>query len=322
MNCISQAVNSSITWLKPNAKPIVLISIIVVAGNYIIKKLANEKTSPENDLLVRYRDDRGVLQRVQDGSCAIVREVKNRWKRRYNPTRINAPGLFPTLQLSTNTYFVDEQKWKESSKFVGLIHGLKGSPLVWTNYIEDIRKSDKNAICFVPHVFKKGYCKCKEAARPILNVVKKYHDVCPDNEIVLIGHSLGGEMAAYIQRKLNIGNIRVISIAAPHGGSILINWMDTLHVASWFGISADMVKELSYGGNLSTKKLIQWKNQQTKNSADEGVKRVFFATLNDWRVFPIAVSCPKLPNSHYEWVSGESHVTIIDAVREKVLSYV
>jgi hypothetical protein len=51
------------------------------------------------------------------------------------------------------------------------------------------------------------------------------------------------------------------------------------------------------------------------------LKRIFLASIDDWSVFPSKTSFPNLPNSHY-LMSRESHVTIIDAVREEVLFHI
>jgi hypothetical protein len=52
------------------------------------------------------------------------------------------------------------------------------------------------------------------------------------------------------------------------------------------------------------------------------VKRIFIASADDLRIFPSGTSFPNLPSSTYLLVSGESHVTIVEADYEKVIAEV
>lgn len=272
--------------------------------------------------LVSFSDNRSWLSRIKDFSFATVKELKCRLQRQYNPLRVNVHNSFPVLQANSNTYHIDEQQWVKSKKLVVLIHGLNSSPLAWTDYLEEKSKFENNVSYFTPFVYKKGYCKCKEAARPILEVVKRYADQYPSNPIILVGHSNGARIAAYIEQKLDVDNIRLISIAGPHCGSMLINWINALGLTRFLGISAKLVEELTFQGSWAKRKLIKWHDQQQNISTKRNIERVFFASYDDWRIFPNQTSFPKLPNSSYFCVSGESHVTIIEAVKQKVLSYI
>lgn len=293
MNFINQAVNS--------------VSLSVPADSFQF-----------HSALVKLKDNRGWLSCIQDIFSATVKELSSRWQRQYNPLKGNARDLFPTLQSDSNTYAIDEKQWRNSSRLIVLIHGLNSSPLAWTNYLEEISKFEDQASCFVPYVLKKGYCKCKEAARPILDVVQKYADQYPDNPIFLVGHSNGARIAAYIEQKLNADDIRVVSIAGPHCGSKLVSWLSMLRLAGLFGMPDDLVEELAYEGQWAVNKLKKWQEQQGTDIKRK-VERVFFASADDWRIFPANTCFPRLPNSSYYLMSGESHVTIIDAVRPKVL---
>lgn len=276
-------------------------------------------SSLQESLLVTFSDTRGWLRCAKDFTVATLKEVRSRWQRLSNPLRVNAKDLFPSLNTDSKTYNLDEQAWRKnpSTQLIVMIHGLNSSPLAWSNYIDILSKSDSTISCFAPYVYKKGYCRAKEAALPILEICQSYTKQYPNNPIILIGHSNGARIAAYIEQKLDAKNIRLVSIAGPHGGSKLINWIHKLGLTRCFGFSAKMVEELTYQGTFATKKLNKWV-KHSEHSYKQ-VERIFFASADDWRVFPYETCFPKLPNSHYYLVTGESHVTMIDAVRHQVL---
>lgn len=251
----------------------------------------------------------------------IYKECISRLQRTGNPLKNNAQSLFPALQADGSYGKVQPWIKAPSSRLVVLIHGLNSSPLCWSKYIQELSKEEPSTHYFAPYVYKKGYCKLKVAARPIFEVVESYSMKYPDNPIFLIGHSNGARIAQYIEDKLEANKIRLISIAGPHAGSNLINWIERLGLNWLTGISESMASELKYNGEWANKKINQW---QAKSAIKTGriVKRIFFASADDLRIFPYNSCFPKLPNSTYYLISGESHVTIIDAVSEMVLNEV
>jgi hypothetical protein len=52
------------------------------------------------------------------------------------------------------------------------------------------------------------------------------------------------------------------------------------------------------------------------------VERLFFATTDDWIVFPHATCFPNLQNSSYHLVGGESHMTLCESLSPYILSYI
>ena len=244
--------------------------------------------------LLTFNDNRGFLRRIKDLFLAAIREMVSRWERKHNPLKGNARQLFPALHPFSNAYEIDEKQWQTTSMLVVLIHGLNSSPLAWTKYLKDLAAPERSVSRFAPYVYKKGYCKCKEAAQPILDVVQSYARQYPTRPIVLIGHSNGARIAAYIERNLDARDIRLISIAGPHCGSKLINWVDRLGFTKPFGFTVNMVEELSYQGRWARKQLNKWRTKQ-KEDVDTGrkVTRVFFASADDWRIFPNETSFPE-----------------------------
>lgn len=278
------------------------------------------QTPLRNHRIKKFDDNRDGLKRLKDFISALAKELKSRWERRYNPMKENAREIFPALQRESNTY--PEQQWGDSSMLCVGFSGLNSSPLAFTKYIEEIVKFDTNASFFAPYILKKGYCKCKEAALPILKVIQAYADEHPKNHIFLIGHSRGAVIAADIEQKLKAYNVHLISIAGPHCGTKSVNWIGQLHLTKPFGISTDLVDELAFQGTKANKRLSKWNERQDAENTEKKIRRVFYASPSDWIVFPQETCFPDLPCSEYHSIPGESHVTIIDAVTLKVLSYI
>jgi len=99
-----------------------------------------------------------------------------------------------------------------------------------------------------------------------------------------------------------------------------MRWISILGMEKIFRLTPEMTEELSYLGDWPTQELIKW--QAMQENTEKRVDRLFFATASDSRIFPIETSFPNLPNSSYFLVAQESHVTIIDGVKESVLSYI
>lgn len=270
--------------------------------------------------LINLADNRSRIAYSASVCLSIYKECMQRLQRANNPFKRKAQSLFPVLQ-GNKTYADNFQPWQNgcSSRLIVLIHGLNSSPLCWTKYIQKLFECEKSTSYFIPYVYKKGYCKLKKASQPIFNVIKNYADQYPHNPIILVGHSNGARIAQYIERKLEAKNVKLISIAGPHFGSKLVNWITYLHLNSWFGLSASMTNELKYNSEWVNRKLIKWQKNSVRNE-DNSVKRIFFASADDLRIFPNDTSFPILPSSTYILIGGESHVTIVDALCEKVLA--
>lgn len=255
-----------------------------------------------------------ILHRVSDFAYVVYKEVRARWLRRYNPLRLTARQLFPSIDPHTAKYDMQKHQWynKPSKQFVVLLHGLNSSPLAWSSYLPHMPEA-----CFVPYVKDKGYCSLKEASQPILEVVQDYATRNPDVQIVLVGHSNGARIAAYLEQRLHASDIRLVSIAGPHLGSKLINLIAKIGMQRLFKITPQMEAELVYGGEWSKKKMRKWQSH-----ADPDVERTFFAAAQDTRVFPSATCFPCLPNSTNHLIRLESHTTIIDGVCPLVTAYI
>jgi hypothetical protein len=215
---------------------------------------------------------------------AFFKEIKSRFLRKYNTIKIH--------------------KWKinGSNKLVVFIHGVNSSPLSWSEYF----KHEPSYDYFVPNVYKKGNCSIEKASHPILNDVQNYVERYPNNYIILVGHSNGARIATYVEQNLVAKNICLVSIAGPHHGTKLVNLAKWCGITKYLNFSCKLLDELTYDGNGRCK----FKNTTIKH---------FFASKNDMRVFPNDTSLPLEQNSTYYLIHGESHVTIIDSVKNEVL---
>ena len=287
------------------------------------------KIAPKTNLLIHLKDPRSVKSRFQDLWISIQEEITSRNLRKSNPLRACKDQLFPKLQKEqaphlSLRYDTTNQPWienKDSEKLALFIHGLNSSPLSFSLYLEELKKRSHTTSYFIPYVHQKGYSKLSEAADPILDVAQTYAHLYPKNPIFLIGHSNGARIASYIEKRLKANNIHLLSIAGPHGGSIRFKVIKALRLSSFFHLPEEITQELSYLSSFATDSLIEWQTQ-ANNIEDRKISRLFFATADDWRVFPSKTCFPKLPNSSYYLISKASHVTILEKTLPFILSYI
>lgn len=287
-----------------------------------MKVLGTAHTIPNNNsFFTPLSDNRGLLSRIYDATLAAFKEMGMRRQRRYNPM-LNR--VFPVAQKTEEGIgYHFERPWTNgrSKELVVLIHGLRSSPLTWSKYLAEFDDADEERSYFAPHLYKKGYASVDEVATPILKEIQLYKDQYPDNRVILIGHSYGALTAGYIEQRLpNARNVHLISIAGPHCGTNMVNWMERARVGGLVGFTPRMTDEMRFQGSWATRHLIDW--QAKKDDTDNTNTRHFFATADDWRVFPAKSSFPNLPNSSYCLVSRESHVTIVEAVKDDVFAII
>ncbi len=252
-------------------------------------------------------DSRFFSKRIKDLVAAYFNEFKNRLARPFNPYRNHT---FPVaLKDSEGKITYDrlyEADQTTSKALVAFIHGLGSSPLTWTHHLD---AKVEGATVFIPHVYKKGYCKVSRAAEPIFDVITSYSRQFPDNPVILVGHSNGGRIAAYIEQRIQVKKVCLISIAGVHGGSKLVNLFAYFKINRFFGFTESMTRELMFSGTSVVDDVTKWQSLPVDLKQ---VERVFIATAEDTRAFPICTAFPNVPNSSYYLLSGESHVSIID----------
>jgi hypothetical protein len=142
----------------------------------------------------------------------------------------------------------------------------------------------------------------------------------PNNQVIIVRYSNGVKLSGCVERHLNAKYIRLISIAGPHGGFKLITLLNYFNLTKHFGFNSCMTSDYLYYGLKSRNRIVKWQNAERNYQAQEKhVKRTFFASADDTRVFPCNTAFPFLQNSSYHVIANKSHVTIVDAVKEKVL---
>lgn len=291
-----------------------------------------QRISHNSTLFTQVKDFRGITDRFKDLWLAMKEEKMSRQDRILNPLRLHAETLFPKPKRTPFTcdlpYYDDiKQPWlkdRSSEKLVIFIHGLNSSPLSFSKYFLEMEKLSKTTSYFMPYVYQKGNCSLIYAAEPILQVARTYTKLYPKNPIFIVGHSNGARIASYLEQRLQAKEIHLLSIAGPHGGSIRHKIIDTLKLYPSFGLSKEIVKELSYLGSFSKNFLHEWQNKSKEalQMEDKKIKRVFFAAADDLTVFPSKTSFPKLPNSSYHLLAPASHVTILEKVFPLVMNYI
>lgn len=267
------------------------------------QKIINKST----DHLIRLIDHRNFYSRIIDFFISQKKELDNRKNRKLYSTSNN--NTFSKLNVNIK---YDRICSNGSSTLIVLIHGLGSSPLAWNGYL-----NKSNCDYFIPYVYKKGHCKIYEAADPILKTIQLYSNDYPDNKIFLVGHSNGAKIASYVEQRLIADKIYLISIAGPYYGSKIINWIKFFKLESFLRITSKIIDDFVYSNSSSKENITNW--QKSNKKIEE---RIFYASADDIRVFPNETSFPNLPNSKYYLISKESHVTIIDGVKDQIIDYI
>ena len=250
---------------------------------------------------------RPLMEKIWDVFCAVIKTV-----------------LFYLSMLPRFFGFAAEERdvWKvENNKgLYVIIHGLNGSPkMTAMNYAKQIEKDHPGTYEIrAPHVYKKGNCSLKDAARPILKMIKSYIAENPGKPIHLIGTSNGARIAARVEvalRKKDV-NIRVTAIAGVFFGSKTVEQLKKWGVAH-FLLHKAIIKDFSIGSEKARRLIEKMREPVTTGSRSYE----FYATPNDGSI-PNTSSCfPKkiLGATYHPPVKGESHVSLWNNIRRKVL---
>ncbi|MBS0628491.1 MAG: hypothetical protein JSS09_09825 [Verrucomicrobia bacterium] len=230
--------------------------------------------------------------------------------------RSTAPYLPACLPLSTPPH-VNNAKNENNKGLIVIIHGLNSSTsLGKILYKQEIEKQAKGEFeVWIPNVPKKGNCSLEEAAKPILEMVRKYIETNPGKPVQLLGHSNGGRIAAYVETHLRDKevNMRITGVAGAFLGSDIVTLGNALGISRFF-LSQSLAKELQTGSKTSKQLVEAMRKKVTIGSR----KYTFYTTVNDIAI-PNFTSC--LPNIMQNeecivvWNSG--HTSILLEVCEK-----
>ncbi len=217
----------------------------------------------------------------------------------------------------------------ESKGLYLFIHGLRGSPTDWNNYQKPLEQKDPGAHRFAPKVALKGNCDLETAARPLLAVVQDYLKKFPSRPVTLIGTSNGGRIAAYLETHLApevLGSSRlsVVSLAGVHRGVKIISCMKKVGLLFLLRLNKKLVEEFLFGSRHAEDNLISWQQKQAIwKQEGKSVRHLFCATREDEVLRDLEGSLPyhKDADSTYKVVSGHSHMSIVDGVRNDVINW-
>ena len=202
------------------------------------------------------------------------------------------PHSFPDCNPITTNPGVNNAKNTENKGLIVFIHGLNSSPHTGRNlYKKEIENQTNGEFeIWVPTVPKRGNCSLEEAAKPILEMVKKYIETNPGKPVQLIGHSNGGRIAAYVETHLRDKEVdmRVTGIAGVFFGSDLITLYKRTGTAHLF-LCRPILQDLKTGSEKSKELINNMRKEVTVGSREY----TFYTTIDDVAI-PNFTSC--LPN--------------------------
>jgi len=288
----------------------------------------------EFDFSVNFRsfpDERSLELRIFHIVEAVFRMLAHLFKILYRFLFFSPDEtLYPTPTLTDQGQYcfdLSNLPWKDDTSSEGLylfIHGLGGKPWEWMSYIEAL---NPNIHRLAPHVPSAGFCSLENEEIPLMPILEDYLKKFPGAPLHLIGTSNGGRIASHLETHLSPELIKgrslsVISIAGVHGGTVLIDSLKQLGVASL--LHPGVIDSLSYNSLSSQNLLKQWQDKQYEwHRHDIKVRHCFYATREDEMIWPISSALPFLPHTQvedYHVFHGYSHLTLLDGVREDIFA--
>lgn len=292
------------------------------------------KSYPNNELgLVQIKDCRPTDIKVRDAAQSILnhgRVISDRCMWRFEARNAAFPRV-AHLDNDTYAYPAESLPWNSSEESNGLyffIHGLEGSPADWNAYKDDLLEDSMSHV-FAPEVMKRGNCGLEAAGKPLLEALESYLTKFPGKPVTLIGTSNGGRLAAtYLEANLppevlGSSTLTVVSLAGVHYGTKFMDYMMNPHVLPLV-LDKQLLEEFRFGSESARKHLFAWKaKQDVWNAQNKKVHHLFCATTEDAAVRDNSSSLPyhESSSSKYIVVSGQSHTSIVDALRKDVMQW-
>lgn len=221
------------------------------------------------------------------------------------------------------------EKDNESSALYVFAHGLRSSPYVWMDYIQEIRKQTHKVHIVAPYILNGGNCTLVDAADPIVALVKHYIAKFPDRPINFIGTSNGGRIISYLETKLDPkemgrSELSVASIAGVHFGTKLINGLDRCHMVPLTCLRSQASRELMWGSECATQLLTDWQaKQKVWQESQVKVRHLFSITMEDEKILSRESSLPNLKSREvdYQIIVAHNHQSVVSGVRPFVLDW-
>lgn len=281
-------------------------------------------------ILFSCEDKRTKLKKVKHLIRSIFRELISDLKLALPFVKYTIPRFRKIEYCSVNNehgYDLSSLTWNnpgkihESKGLYVLIHGLKGHPCCWDNYINQIKEQQPCSDCFVPNIKDGGNNSLEEIANPILEAVRDYVEKNPGKPICLIGVSNGTRIAGYIERNLMLEKtaIKTISIAGVHFGTKIIDKLERFKLLKILNLHPAIVQDFKYGSETAKKYLDEWRESDKLAKGERS--REFYATTEDDKALGFESGLPiinGLKDTHII-IHGESHNSIVDALQKRVL---
>ncbi len=256
-----------------------------------------------------------LIEKVWDVFCAVIRLILF--------YIMMLPKMFFRAPEECVSPTTKKHEWKvENNKgLYVIIHGLNGSPkMTAASYVKLIKK-DRPGIYEIraPHVYKKGNCSLKAAATPIIQMIGSYLAENPGKPIHLIGTSNGARIAAHVElafRKRSV-DIRVTAIAGVFFGSQRVERFKNFKRIVPLVLHKNIIEDFSVGSKRAQMLIEKMQEPVTVGSRSYE----FYGTPNDESIPNFSSCFPKdIPEAIYHPpVKGESHVTLWNSIRSKVL---
>jgi len=248
--------------------------------------------------------------------------------------------LQPILCKETGKYCYPEEilPWnhpeaRENQGLILFIHGWKGLPHNWHEYLIKIKRDRLGFCCLAPHVISEGNCSLEEAAKPLLAIVKDYAVKNPCKPIVLIGTSNGGRIAMHLESQLAVEDLdgrcfSLVSLAGVHYGTKFVDYLTSCNMVWTSQMDSHILEDFSWQSQMATECLGDWREKQLIWRAN-GIQasHLFCVTTEDGQVYPLSCSLPRPPLEaidccNYRVYHGENHLSIVPAACNDVLHWV
>ncbi len=294
--------------------------------------------------LMEIVDRRDSLQRMKAEASANLRILGAMFKNFL--TRCHVSGhphnthifIKPTFCENTGEYLYPEEnfpwnrlKEKENGGLCLFIHGLRGIPHDWHEYLVEMKRRHPDVYCLAPYVLLEGNCSLKEAAAPLLRLVQDYARKNPGKPIILIGTSNGGRIAMYLETQLRVEDLEyrqltVVSLAGVHYGTQFIDYLASWKLL-WAGqLDQEIAKDFSWKSETARQCLEAWSAKQALwHEHGIHVRHLFCATTEDGQVYPQSCSLPQAPpgsSCDYRIYVAENHLSIVPAACHDVMNWI
>lgn len=294
--------------------------------------------------LLQIDDQRGLLSRIGYAALTLFHLIAETFHRSIQRFLSWAWGEhFPTAQFDEETkqhhYPETELPWSPTdTESAGLFlydHGLRGSPLDWQQYKEELTTLTTKfpgSHHITPRIAEAGNCALKIAAEPCLEIVERYRKQFPDSPIFTLGTSNGSRINQYIETHLDPDlpgdwSYTSVSIAGVYYGTELIDIADKTCMLWAANLDQSLAEEFHWGSEVAEAELTAWRDRQIVwQEKNIKVRHLFCASLEDDRVFSISSSLPLPPegiNAQYDYkiYQGESHISIVPRILDDVVEW-